>query len=516
MTDSTNTDTTSADTTSIDTTSAGTTTTVADEHLTVEAVPTGLFIGGRWRAASGGATFPVRDPSTGVVLADVADATPEDGTAALDAAVAAQDAWAATAPRQRSDLLRRAFDLVREHEDDLAALMTLEMGKPLAEARGEVVYGSEFLRWFSEEAVRIGGDYRTNPEGTGRGIVLRRPVGPVYAITPWNFPLAMATRKIGPALAAGCTVVLKPAELTPLTTLFLAELFRRAGLPDGVLNVVPSLDAKGLSAPILADRRLRKLTFTGSTPVGSALLAQAADNVLRTSMELGGNAPLLVFDDADLDTAVAAAMQAKFRNVGEACTAANRFFVQEGIADAFTAALTAKVEALRVGRGSEEGTTLGPLIDDRAVDKAARLVDDAVTRGAELVTGGQRVDRPGTYYAATVLDDVQPGSDILTTEIFGPVVSITRFATEDEGIRLANDTEYGLVAYAFTTDLRRGQRLAERLETGMLGLNTGVVSNAAFPFGGVKASGLGREGSHAGIEEYLETVYVLTPDPFGA
>nr|WP_217508636.1 NAD-dependent succinate-semialdehyde dehydrogenase [Curtobacterium pusillum] len=475
-----------------------------------------MFIGGAWRAASGGATFPVRDPSTGEVLAEVADATPEDGMAALDAAVAAQDAWAATAPRERSDLLRRAFDLVRAHEDDLAALMTLEMGKPLAEARGEVVYGGEFLRWFSEEAVRIGGDYRTNPEGTGRAIVLKRPVGPVYAITPWNFPLAMATRKIGPALAAGCTVVVKPAELTPLTTLFLVELFRRAGLPDGVLNVVPSLDAKGLSEPIIADRRLRKLTFTGSTPVGSALLKQAADNVLKTSMELGGNAPLLVFDDADLDTAVTAAMLAKFRNVGEACTAANRFFVQEGIADAFTAALTAKVDALRIGRGSEEDTTLGPLIDDRAVDKAARLVDDAVSRGARLVTGGRRVDRPGTYYAPTVLDDVQPGSDILTTEIFGPVVSITRFATEEEGIRLANDTEFGLIAYAYTSDFARGQRLAERLETGMLGLNTGVVSNAAFPFGGVKSSGLGREGAHEGIEEYLESVYVLTPDPFAA
>jgi succinate-semialdehyde dehydrogenase / glutarate-semialdehyde dehydrogenase len=492
------------------------TTTVADDNVSVEGVPAGLFIGGRWRAATGGATFSVRDPSTGEVLAEVADATPADGIAALDAAVAAQDSWAATPPRQRSDLLRAAFDLVREHAEDLAALMTLEMGKPLAEARGEVTYGGEFLRWFSEEAVRIGGDYRTNPEGTGRAIVLKRPVGPVYAITPWNFPLAMATRKIGPALAAGCTVVVKPAELTPLTTLFLVELFRRAGLPDGVLNVVPSLDAKGLSEPIIADRRLRKLTFTGSTPVGSALLKQAADNVLRTSMELGGNAPLLVFDDADLDTAVTAAMLAKFRNVGEACTAANRFFVQEGIADAFTAALTAKVDEFRIGRGSEEGTTMGPLIDDRAVDKAARLVDDAVARGARLVTGGQRVDRPGTYYAPTVLDDVQPGSDILTTEIFGPVVSITRFTTEEEGIRLANDTEFGLIAYAYTSDFARGQRLAERLETGMLGLNTGVVSNAAFPFGGVKSSGLGREGSHEGIEEYLESVYVLTPDPFAA
>ncbi|ROQ06948.1 succinate-semialdehyde dehydrogenase/glutarate-semialdehyde dehydrogenase [Curtobacterium sp. PhB171] len=511
----TNTDTSTETDTGKSGTAGDLTATVGDDHVTVHGVPTGLFIGGSWRPSASGATFAVRDPSTGDVLAEVADATPEDGIAALDAAVAAQQEWAATAPRQRSDLLRRAFDLVRAHEDDLAALMTLEMGKPLAEARGEVVYGGEFLRWFSEEAVRIGGA-RTNPEGTGRAIVLKRPVGPVYAITPWNFPLAMATRKIGPALAAGCTVVVKPADLTPLTTLFLVELFRRAGLPDGVLNVVPSLDAKGLSEPIIADRRLRKLTFTGSTPVGSALLKQAADNVLKTSMELGGNAPLLVFDDADLDAAVTAAMLAKFRNVGEACTAANRFFVQEGIADAFVAALTAKVDALRIGRGTEDGTTMGPLIDDRAVDKAAGLVDDAVTRGARLVTGGHRVERPGTYYSPTVLDDVQPGSEILTTEIFGPVVSITRFATEDEGIRLANDTEFGLIAYAFTTDFPRGQRLAERLETGMLGLNTGVVSNAAFPFGGVKSSGLGREGSHEGIEEYLETVYVLTPDPFAA
>ncbi|KQR31776.1 NAD-dependent succinate-semialdehyde dehydrogenase [Curtobacterium sp. Leaf154] len=453
-------------------------TTVADEHVRVQGVPTGLFIGGTWRASSSGSTFAVHDPSTGAVLAEVADASAEDGIAALDAAAAAQESWAATAPRTRSDILRRAFDLVHEHTDDLAALMSLEMGKPLAEARGEVVYGGEFLRWFSEEAVRITGDYRTNPEGTGRAIVLKRPVGPVYAITPWNFPLAMATRKIGPALAAGCTVVAKPADLTPLTTLFLVELFRRAGLPDGVLNVIPSSDAKGLSGPIIADPRLRKLTFTGSTPVGSALLRQAADNVLKTSMELGGNAPLLVFDDADLDTAVDAAMLAKFRNTGEACTAANRFFVQDGIADAF--------------------------------------VDDAVGRGARLVTGGHRIDRPGTFYEATVIDDVQPGSEIMTTEIFGPVASVTRFSTEDEGIRLANDTEYGLVAYAFTTDFRRGQRLAERLETGMLGLNTGVVSNAAFPFGGVKSSGLGREGAHEGIEEYLETVYVLTPDPFAA
>ncbi|MFZ7089139.1 NAD-dependent succinate-semialdehyde dehydrogenase [Curtobacterium sp. RRHDQ10] len=490
--------------------------TVTDDVVRVEGVPTGVFVGGSWRASSSGATFAVQDPSTGAVIADVADGTPADGIAALDAAVAAQDSWAATPPRRRSDVLRRAFDLVHAHADDLAALMTLEMGKPLAESRGEVTYGAEFLRWFSEEAVRIRGSYSTNPEGTGRAVVLKRPVGPVYAITPWNFPLAMATRKIAPALAAGCTVVVKPADLTPLTTLFLGRLFQEAGLPDGVLNIVPTSDAAGQSGPLLADRRLRKLTFTGSTPVGSALLKLAADNVLKTSMELGGNAPLLVFDDADLDTAVTAAMLAKFRNVGEACTAANRFFVQEGIADAFLERLTAKVEAFTIGRGSEDGTTMGPLIDQKAVDKASRLVADAIDRGARLVVGGEPVDRAGTFYAPTILDGVEPGSDILTTEIFAPVVSITRFATEDEGVRLANDTEFGLVSYAFTTDLARAQRLAERLQSGMLGLNMGVISNASAPFGGVKASGLGREGSHEGIEEYLETVYMLTPDPFGA
>jgi len=492
------------------------TTTVTDGAVSIQDVPTGLFISGSWRASSSSRTFDVRDPSTGAVLASVADATPEDGIAALDAAVAAQDAWAATAPRRRSDILRGAFDLVHEHVEDIARLMTLEMGKPLAESRGEVTYGAEFLRWFSEEAVRIGGNYSTNPEGTGRAIVLKRPVGPCYAITPWNFPLAMATRKIGPALAAGCTIVVKPADLTPLTTLYLARLFSEAGLPDGVLNVVPTSDAAAQSGPLIADRRLRKLTFTGSTPVGSALLKQAADNVLKTSMELGGNAPLIVFDDADLDVAVPAAMAAKFRNVGEACTAANRFFVQEGIADAFLEALTEQVRAFTVGRGIDEDTTVGPLIDEKSVDKVAGLVDDAVERGAELVLGGARVDRPGTYYAPTILDGVQPGSDIMTTEIFGPVVSITRFSTEDEGIRLANDTEYGLVSYAFTKDLARAQRLAERLESGMLGVNTGVISNASAPFGGRKASGLGREGAHDGIEEYLETVYMLTPDPFAA
>jgi succinate-semialdehyde dehydrogenase/glutarate-semialdehyde dehydrogenase len=496
------------------TTTSGTT--ISDGTISVQDVPTGVFIGGEWRRSTSGRTFDVLDPATGDVVASVADATPEDARAALDAAVAVQDAWAATAPRTRSDILRRAFELVHEHTEDIAAIMTLEMGKPLAEARGEVTYGAEFIRWFSEEAVRINGRYGTTPEGVGRTLVLRRPVGPVYAITPWNFPLAMATRKIAPALAAGCTVVLKPADLTPLTTLFLAQLFVEAGLPAGVLNVVPTSDAPAQSALLLDDARLRKLTFTGSTPVGITLLKHAADNVLRTSMELGGNAPLMVFDDADIDVAVTSAIAAKFRNMGEACTAANRIYVQDGIADEFTARFAAEVRKFRVGAGSDTRSTMGPLIDARAVAKASRLVEDAVERGARLVTGGHAIEGAGTFFEPTVLDDVQPGSDITTTEIFGPVAAITRFHTEDEGIRLANDTEFGLLSYAFTKDLARGQRLAERLQSGMLGLNVGVIANTSAPFGGIKASGLGREGGPEGIEEYLETVYVLTADPFAA
>jgi succinate-semialdehyde dehydrogenase/glutarate-semialdehyde dehydrogenase len=488
--------------------------TVSDGTVTVRNVPTGVFIDGEWRSSASGRTFDVLNPATGEVIASVADGTPADGRAALDAAVAAQDAWAATAPRRRSDILRRAFELVHEHTEDLAAIMTLEMGKPLAEARGEVTYGAEFIRWFSEEAVRVNGRYGTNPEGTARTLVLKRPVGPVYAITPWNFPLAMATRKIAPALAAGCTVVLKPADLTPLTTLFLVQLFVEAGLPAGVLNVVPTSDAPAQSALLLADSRLRKLTFTGSTPVGIALLKLAADNVLRTSMELGGNAPLLVFDDADLDVAVASAVAAKFRNMGEACTAANRFYVQDGIADEFAARFAAEVEKFQLGAGSDAASTMGPLIDARAVAKASHLVEDAVSRGARILVGGSAVEGAGTFFQPTLLDDVQPGSAITTTEIFGPVAAITRFHTEDEGVQLANDTEFGLVSYAFTKDLSRGQRLAERLQSGMLGLNVGVIANTSAPFGGVKASGLGREGGPEGIEEYLETVYVLTADPF--
>lgn len=487
---------------------------VDDEATLLGGLPTGLLIGGEWREATGGGRFDVLDPSTGAVLASVADATPEDGIAALDAAVAVQDDWAATAPRKRSEILRGAWQLMQDRKDDLALLMTLEMGKPLAEAAGEVVYGSEFFRWFAEEAVRITGRYGINPEGSGRTIVSQHPVGPCFFITPWNFPLAMATRKIGPALAAGCTVVVKPAELTPLTTLLTATILEEAGLPAGVLNVVPTTRAGELTEPILRDPRLRKLSFTGSTPVGKRLIAQSAENVLRTSMELGGNAPFVVFDDADLDAAVTGAMLAKFRNVGEACTAANRFIVHEAVADEFAERLTAKVAAMRVGRGTEEGVQIGPLINAAAVAKADELVQDAVGRGAEVRLGGGPVDGPGTFYAPTVLDRVDAGSDILRTEIFGPVVTIVRFSDEAEAVRIANGTEFGLVSYVFTKDLARGQRMIERLETGMMGLNVGVISNASAPFGGVKQSGIGREGGFEGIHEYLSTKYTMTPSPF--
>ncbi len=481
------------------------------EQALLDSIPTGLFIGGEWIDGDSGATFDVHDPATGDVIASIADATPADGIRALDAAVAAQDSWAATAPRTRSDILRRAFDLVQEHKEDLALLMTLEMGKPLAEARGEVVYGGEFLRWFSEEAVRIAGRYGTNPEGTGRMIVSQRPVGPSFFITPWNFPFAMATRKIAPALAAGCTVVIKPPALTPLTTLFFTSLLEKAGVPAGVVNVVQTSRSSALSAPIIADPRLRKLSFTGSTEVGRKLIAQAAEGVLRVSMELGGNAPFVVFDDADLDKAVDGALAAKFRNIGQACTAANRFIVHEDIAEEFARRVTERVRAMKIGRGTEEGVAIGPLIDSDAVAKASELVGDAVDRGARLLTGGKAREGEGTFYEPTVLTDVVPGSAILREEIFGPVLAIATFSDEADAVRLANDTEYGLVSYVFTEDLARGHRMIDALETGMMGLNVGVVSNAAAPFGGVKQSGIGREGGLEGIHEYLSTKYTLIP-----
>ncbi|GAB3632550.1 NAD-dependent succinate-semialdehyde dehydrogenase [Microbacterium shaanxiense] len=487
-------------------------TTAPNEKALLDRVPSGLFIGGQWVDAAGGRTFDVRDPATNAVIHSIADATPEDGIRALDAAVEAQASWAATPARTRSDILRRTFDLVQEHKEDLALLMTLEMGKPLAESRGEVVYGGEFLRWFSEEAVRITGRYGSNPEGTGRMVVSQRPVGPSFFITPWNFPFAMATRKIAPALAAGCTVVIKPPALTPLTTMFFVTLLEEAGLPAGVVNVVQTSSSSKLSAPIIADPRLRKLSFTGSTEVGRTLIAQAAEGVLRVSMELGGNAPFVVFDDADLDKAVDGAMLAKFRNIGQACTAANRFIVHADVAEEFARRVTERVQAMKIGRGTEDGVTIGPLIDADAVSKAGELVDDAVGRGAKLLAGGHALDGDGTFFEPTVITEVAAGSDILREEIFGPVLAIATFTDEAEGVRLANDTEYGLVSYVFTEDLARGHRMIDALETGMMGLNVGVVSNAAAPFGGVKQSGIGREGGFEGIHEYLSTKYTLIPN----
>ena len=476
------------------------------ESRVLNAVPKGLLIGGKWISTE--RTVPVEDPSTGMVIAEVADATPADGIAALDAAVAAAAEWAATDPRERGEILRRAFELLIGRAEDIALLMTLEMGKPLAEARGEVTYGAEFFRWFSEEAVRIAGRYSLAPSGGTRLLTMKQPVGPVYAITPWNFPLAMGTRKIGPALAAGCPVVIKPAAQTPLTTLALAAVLIEAGLPDGVVNVITTSRSGEVSAPIIADPRLRKLTFTGSTGVGQRLIEQSARQVLKVSMELGGNAPFVVFADADLDKAVDGAMLAKMRNIGEACTAANRFIVHESLAPEFSRRLAERMGAMIIGRGVDDGVQVGPLVDNAAVEKVTELVTDAVGHGAEVLTGGQALAGPGHFYPPTVLTGVPTSAKMFREEIFGPVAPITTFNTDDEGIALANDTEFGLVAYAFTQNLTRALTVAERLETGMVGINQGIVSNPAAPFGGVKASGLGREGGVEGIEEYLETKYV--------
>ncbi|UPO77598.1 NAD-dependent succinate-semialdehyde dehydrogenase [Arthrobacter sp. Helios] len=476
-------------------------------------VPTGLLIDGQWRDATGGKTFEVEDPATGKVLLSIADASTEDGAAAMDAAAAAQDSWAQTPPRVRGEILRRAFELVTARAEDFALLMTLEMGKPLAEARGEVAYGAEFLRWFSEEAVRVTGRYGMSPDGKSRIMVTKKPVGPCLLITPWNFPLAMATRKIAPAVAAGCTMVLKPAKLTPLTSQLFAAVMMEAGLPAGVLNVVSTTKAGEVTGPIMQDERLRKVSFTGSTPVGQALIRDAADNVLRTSMELGGNAPFVVFEDADIDKAVEGAMAAKLRNMGEACTAANRFIVHEDIADEFSEKFAAKVGAMTIARGTEDESKIGPLIDAKSRDKVHSLVEDAIDGGATAVVGGAPVDGPGYFYAPTVLKNVPAGARILKEEIFGPVAPVITFSTEAEAVKLANASEYGLIAYVFTEDLNRGLRIGEKLETGMLGLNAGVVSNAAAPFGGVKQSGLGREGGDEGIEEYLYTQYIGIADP---
>jgi len=466
----------------------------ADEEKVVEAVEKRLFINGRWVDASDGGTFEVVDPSTGGSLCTVADGTSADGRAALDAAVAAQASFAATSPRERADILTAAFELLHEQVDELALLMTLEMGKPLAEARGEIAYAAEFFRHFAGEAVRIDGGYQTAPAGNARFLITRQPVGPCLLITPWNFPMAMGTRKLGPALAAGCTSVIKPAHQTPLSMLALMGILAEAGVPDGVVNCVTAMDAGGVMEPL--------------TRVGKVLMEQCAEKVLRTSLELGGNAPFIVFEDADLDEAVDGAIAAKMRNMGEACTAANRIYVHSSIIDAFGDRLAAKMSALTVGRGVVDGVNVGPLIDEAGLAKVESLVADAVSRGARVLTGGEVAAGNGYFYPPTVLTGVPRDADMADQEIFGPVAPLTSFETEDEVVAAANDTEYGLVAYVYTNDLRRALRVAESIETGMVGLNQGVVSNPAAPFGGVKESGLGREGGSLGIDEFLETKYI--------
>jgi succinate-semialdehyde dehydrogenase/glutarate-semialdehyde dehydrogenase len=480
----------------------------ADEARVVEGVKTQLFIGGRWRDAERGATLTVEDPATGEPIAEVADASAADADAALQAAHDAFRTWRNVAPRDRADILRRAYDLMMERQDELALLMTLEMGKPVAESAGEIVYAANFLRWYSEEAVRINGRFTVNETGKGRVLTLQQPIGPCVFITPWNFPMAMGTRKVGPALAAGCTCVVKPAKQTPLSMLAMAQIFEESGLPGGVLNVITASKSGAIMEPLIKDPRTRKLSFTGSTPVGKELIKQSAEQVLKVSMELGGNAPFLVFDDADLDQAVDGALLAKMRNGGEACTSANRFLVQESIAAEFAERLAEKIGSLKVGRGTEDGVAVGPLIDESQRSKVEELVQDAVGKGARVLTGGERLNGGGYFFAPTVLADVPQDAELLREEIFGPVAPITSFSTEEEAIARANDTEYGLVCYVFTKDVDRAFRVIEGLETGMIGFNQGMVSNAGAPFGGVKQSGFGREGGPEGLDEYLETKYV--------
>jgi succinate-semialdehyde dehydrogenase/glutarate-semialdehyde dehydrogenase len=468
---------------------------------------TELFIDGAWQKAASGATFPVENPATNEIIAHVADGGPADAALAIKAAGHAQAAWGKSTPRERADILRRAYELVIANTDHLAAIMTAEMGKPLAEARGEVAYGAEMLRWFSEEAVRIGGDHATSVDGNTRIMITKEPVGPCVLVTPWNFPLAMGARKIAPAVAAGCTMVFKPAELTPLTSLALVQIFREAGLPDGVLNVVTTSSASSVVGAWTSSGIARKISFTGSTEVGKILLRQAADNVMRSSMELGGNAPFIVLADADIEKAVDGAMKAKMRNMGEACTAANRFFVHRSVVEEFSEKFAKKISELQVGNGAVSGTEVGPLIEQKGLDKVESLVADAVSKGARILTGGSRPEGPGYFYTPTVLTDVSLDSELMSTEIFGPVAAITHFDSEDEVLRLANDTEWGLVGYVFTENMDKALRFSAELEVGMVGLNTGLVSNPAAPFGGVKQSGLGREGGKIGIEEFLETKY---------
>jgi succinate-semialdehyde dehydrogenase/glutarate-semialdehyde dehydrogenase len=481
--------------------------TPSQEQSVLAWVPKQLYIGGEWRDGARG-TIEVEDPATGEPLCEVADASPQDAMAALDAAVSAGPAFAAMAPRERGEILRRAFEMVSGRKEELALLMTLEMGKTVTESLGEITYAAEFLRWFSEEAVRIEGRYAVAANGSGRVLTMKQPVGPCLLITPWNFPLAMGTRKIGPAIAAGCTIVVKPASQTPLSMLALAKILEEAGLPAGVLNIFTASSASQTTGPLIDDRRLRKLSFTGSTEVGRTLMGQASGTLLRLSMELGGNAPFLVFADADVDAAVDGAMLAKMRNMGEACTSANRFHVAVAVADEFTEKLAQRMGALTLGRGTEDGVDVGPLIDATQRGKVADLVTDAIGRGATAVIGGQARDGAGYFYNPTVLSGVPEDAELRQNEIFGPVAPIFDFADEDEAIAAANDTEYGLVAYVFTRDLKRALRVCEGLQTGMVGLNQGIVSNAQAPFGGVKQSGFGREGGVEGIAEYLETKYV--------
>jgi succinate-semialdehyde dehydrogenase / glutarate-semialdehyde dehydrogenase len=483
--------------------------TVAErEQAAVEQVPTQLYIGGQWRAASGGGTLPVEDPSTGETLVEVADGQAQDATEALAAAADAQGEWAVHPPRERGEILRRAYEAIVERTDELALLMTLEMGKALSESRAEIAYAAEFFRWFSEEAVRIHGRYMVNTTGKGRILTMRQPVGPCVFVTPWNFPTAMGTRKIAPAIAAGCTMVVKPAQQTPLSMLALARILEQAGLPGGVLNVITAKQSGAVIEPLLKDPRTRKLSFTGSTEVGRKLIEQSAAQILRVSMELGGNAPFLVFADADLDAAVDGAVIAKMRNVGEACTAANRFHVHESIAEEFARRLAERLGAMKVGRGTDPDVDVGPLIDDKQLGKVAELVEDAVGRGAEVLLGGRRIDGAGYFYEPTVLGGVPDDARMLDEEIFGPVAPVATFVTDEQALAAANRTEYGLVAYVYTRDLDRAFLICEGIETGMVGLNQGVVSNPAAPFGGVKQSGFGREGGFEGIGEYLETKYV--------
>jgi succinate-semialdehyde dehydrogenase / glutarate-semialdehyde dehydrogenase len=479
-----------------------------EEQTVVDKVEKRLYIGGEWRDASGGGTLEVLDPATEEPLCEIADGTPEDAMAALDAAVAMQAEWGASAPNDRAGILWKAFEALVERADELALLMTLEMGKPVAESKAEIIYAADFFRWFSGEALRIDGNYKQFANGTSRVLVMKQPVGPSLMITPWNFPMAMGTRKVGPAIAAGCTIVMKPAQQTPLSMIALAQILEEAGLPGGVFNIVTTSSSSKTTGPLIQDPRLRKLSFTGSTEVGRKLIEASAQNVLRTSMELGGNAPFLIFEDADLDAAVEGALLAKMRNIGEACTAANRFHVAESLQEDFARRLAERMGALKVGRGTEEDVKVGPLIDAPSREKVAELVQDALDKGATRVVGGEIPDGRGYFYSPTVLGDVSDDARVNKEEIFGPVAPVGVFKSEEDAIARANDTEYGLVAYVFTRDIKRAIRVCEGLETGMVGLNQGMVSNAGAPFGGVKQSGIGREGGKEGLEEFLETKYV--------